>query len=501
MVNTNQKTGIKPRVIVLGLDGASWNVLNPLISAGKLPTFATLLRDGSYGPLKSVIPPVSVPAWKCYSTGKNPGKLSAYGMLTLDLKKRKFSVPMSNYFKDKDIWDYLGEREYTSCVYNMFSTHPASQINGHLISDMPNERGFYPKELKEEIEGRFGSIYSEPKFTTDREKSYLGVLNDIRLNFDVLTYLIERFDHHFIHTSIARTDGIQHFFWRDMETKDPKFGKNIENFWIEIDRLLSNLLNLLKNKYGDNFYLFIISDHGFEGVNYRFNMGDWLVKHGYLKLNRTGKIIRTLFPFRKQVDFMFPLLDRLTDIVRKGSGDKQTRRGIRGLLLEALANESVYDWEKSSIIPLEGDCLYANNLKLTPSQIKNLVQKLTEEISGMKTPDGEPMVSEIYKGKELYGAESAPDIIILGRNVHIYNAPIVKLAWSKPSADKWTGKHGLYGVFIAYGADIKKGHKIENATIYDICPTILDRFSLAMPDDLDGKILDDIFQTSSVKQK
>jgi predicted AlkP superfamily phosphohydrolase/phosphomutase len=174
------------RVVVVGLDGASWNILNPLIGNGKLPTIEKILREGSYGSLKSILPPVSVPAWKCYSTGKNPGKLGVYDMLVFDFEHKKLRVPSSYYFKSKEIWDHVGNQGDISCVLGMFATHPAREIHGCMISDMPNERGFYPKELKEELEERFGYLYVEPKFTTEREDTYFKVLEGFEREFDVL---------------------------------------------------------------------------------------------------------------------------------------------------------------------------------------------------------------------------------------------------------------------------------------------------------------------------
>lgn len=63
------------KLIVIGLDGATWEIINPLIESGKLPTIKNLLEISCHGKLESIVPPISVPAWKCYSTGKTPAKL------------------------------------------------------------------------------------------------------------------------------------------------------------------------------------------------------------------------------------------------------------------------------------------------------------------------------------------------------------------------------------------------------------------------------------------
>ena len=81
---------MKRKVFVLGLDGATFDVIKPLIEKGLLPTLKKLLEEGTHIPLTSSIPPVTVPAWKCYSTGKTPGKLGVtVRLLQLDLFGRQ----------------------------------------------------------------------------------------------------------------------------------------------------------------------------------------------------------------------------------------------------------------------------------------------------------------------------------------------------------------------------------------------------------------------------
>lgn len=114
----------KTKVLVIGLDGATWNLLKPWSREGVLPTFKRLMEKGVYGNLRSSIPPVTFPAWKCYSTGKNPGKLGVYLFLKLDMENKKFYFYSSRDFKSKEVWDYLGGKGYKCGVINMPGTYP-----------------------------------------------------------------------------------------------------------------------------------------------------------------------------------------------------------------------------------------------------------------------------------------------------------------------------------------------------------------------------------------
>ncbi|RLE47527.1 MAG: hypothetical protein DRJ18_03130 [Candidatus Methanomethylicota archaeon] len=76
----------KLRVIVIGLDGATWKLIKPWAEEGKLQTLKRLMEEGAYGELKSTIPPITAAAWASLLTGKNPGKTGIYDFLYLKVK-------------------------------------------------------------------------------------------------------------------------------------------------------------------------------------------------------------------------------------------------------------------------------------------------------------------------------------------------------------------------------------------------------------------------------
>ena len=120
---------INLKTIVIGLDGATWNLIKPLVDKGKRPTIKKLMEGGCHGKLESSIPHVTFPAWKCYSTGKNPGKLDVYWWMNVDLSNRRFRVNMSSSFKSNEIWDILARHRYKSGVIGMPTTYPTKTIN------------------------------------------------------------------------------------------------------------------------------------------------------------------------------------------------------------------------------------------------------------------------------------------------------------------------------------------------------------------------------------
>ena len=145
------------KVLVLGFDGGSWNILNGMLKNNNLKNFKKLIDNGCYGSLESTIPPATYPGWKCYSTGKNPGKLGVYGFLRLDMENKKIIPNDSTSFKSKEIWDYLSSKNISVGVINMPTTSPPKKVNGFMISHslIDTKRYTYPKELEDEIVEKF----------------------------------------------------------------------------------------------------------------------------------------------------------------------------------------------------------------------------------------------------------------------------------------------------------------------------------------------------------
>lgn len=483
------------KVFVLGLDGGSWNVLMPLIEKGKLPTFKKLLERGSYGKLKSIIPPISVPAWKCYFTGKDPGKLGVYAFLKFDPKTYKMKVADSRDFKSLDLADILNMHGKKVVLYKMFSTYPAKKVNGVMVTDFPNlPKGTYPEGLHEEIKSKFGEIFNNIAFTTDRVNTYKIVLEETKKDFEVIKWLITENDPDFVHMSVPHTDGVQHFFWRDMLDSDSPYHYYIERMWVLVDRLIEDLLGFLEST-GDNWYFFIMSDHGFTECRYRFNIASWLIKKGYLKLTLKGKLMRAGSKIIS-LDTAYKFVEKVIKFGNEKLKIKRLKWGVQHKLAGDILYQ-VIDFRHTKIIPVEGQLLYLNHELIKSEDERNeFVQTIIKELTSIKRPDGEPFVSEIYDGHQLYN-EGAPDIIIVPNQTYVYSLPFIHAEWDVPSEGKWTGTHELYGIFIAVGGGIKENYEVKNAKLVDLMPTILYLYSMPIPNDISGKVLTEIFENES----
>jgi len=169
-----KKTSLGP-VIILGIDGADWNIINPLFERGKLPHLARLVEEGSSGVLETIRPTKSPVIWTSIATGKNMQKHGILDWVYIDDNNNQ--IPYSgDDVKVKTFWEILGEDNFTTGVINWFCTFPAEEVNGYLISDrfrvsidqyLTEEDVTYPPELKD-------AVY--PKVVKVEDKKYLELI-------------------------------------------------------------------------------------------------------------------------------------------------------------------------------------------------------------------------------------------------------------------------------------------------------------------------------------
>jgi predicted AlkP superfamily phosphohydrolase/phosphomutase len=116
---------VNDRVLVLGLDGATLDVIEPLARSGRLPHLAKLMEEGAWGVLESTLPPVTIPAWVSMMTGKNPGRLGMYDLL----KRQGYGVEPNGYCYSKHVplWHTLNRYGIRTGVMNLPGTYPPEE--------------------------------------------------------------------------------------------------------------------------------------------------------------------------------------------------------------------------------------------------------------------------------------------------------------------------------------------------------------------------------------
>lgn len=477
-----------PKTIVIGLDGAGFHLLDQWLNEKDLPTLTRLMEDGVWQRLRSSYPPVTSPAWRCYSTGVNPGKHGVFWWEQFDRDSRSLTVPDSSSYNAKDVWDYLGAQGFTSAVVNMPTTYPPEEINGWMISGGGFEENYtFPFGLQDELEEQIGykNNLAVPKRTVKDDPDRIMETNNlIDLRFQAAKYLRETYQPDFLHLSLFITNSIQHYVWGGEATK---------RMWQCVDRNISELL-----KKEDN--VIIMSDHGSMKIDTVFHINTWLEQEGYLKTTRsTSDALHTL-GLNKEALITYTERLGLKDVAKRVAPKKlieQIPDSQGGVGRDA--KEDKIDWEGSVAFASGQGPIYVLAYGPRREQIKSEIQSKLEKVT---SPDGTPIARNVYDAAEVYEGpylDSGPDLVIdQADGVHIPDVIGSPKLFVDPEEWKWESENHRDGIFIAHGPDVADEGKLDSQpTLYDLTPTILHRYGLAIPSDLDGNVIRDLFDSDS----
>jgi len=523
----------KAKVLCIGLDGATFDLIRPWVEAGKLPQMKKIMLNGVWGELESVIPPISAPAWTSFMTGKNPGKHGIFGF-----KKEKQGTYQEIFvnrklIKSKSLWKRLSDDEQKVIVINVPLTYPPEEVKGCLVSgmDAPSKKSpyTYPSELKNEIEKVTGNKYKIHLhlggylINEKRKKQALEeVMSVIDARVKVAEYLMQKHQWDFFMIKFDNPDQVQHYFWKEMNQKESPLQEAILKIYQHLDSILARLI-----KYMDkDTTLIVLSDHGAGPVNNkRIYINEWLRRNGmYFTKDHTCVRRKGLGGRFKVKKLLAKLLDKAYFTAGKIISYRiRDRLGIFLPTLKGRFRSFTFglntDWTKTKAYSGGNpNAIYINLEGRKPSGIVKLgeeYEQLRDEIiRGLKylidPENGEPAFEHVYKREEIYHGpdlEGAPDILLYPRNFSDYtlgkeilndvHKPVIAY---HPSPKGITGNHRLKGIFLIQGPSIKSGEFIKGMRIIDLFPTIYYLLGLKVPDDIDGRILTSIFCSEWISQ-
>lgn len=467
------------KTLVIGIDGSCMDLIKQYSNDGKLPTFDKLMKEGSYGNLESVTPPLTIPAWNCLASGKNPGKLGCFSFVQKDRESYDFKIYSSQVKREKSVWDILSDHGKEVFVFNAPNVITAYKINGFMVAGFLcpfEEKRTYPVDLRKKLnslgydEGNDGLEFI---VIGDHERSE-KLKNMTERHCKVISHFLNNnWDFGFV--VLTELDGIQHRFWKKKDL--------LLEHYQNMDKKLSKILNKLNN-IEDEINIIIVSDHGFGPNNRMFLINEWLVNKGLLEVKKESTFVLTntmiryikgpnilkLIRLMIKVPFFMPIYKKLYF------------NAVRTPIL----------WKKSKAFSYGNwGTIYINMELVKEDEYEQLRSKIIEGLQEISV--------KAYRKEELYHGEYldiAPDIIIqIDDYVNSVNG---KVGYNKEFMEGFPqdGYHRKNnGTFIAWGPKIKKNFNID-AQIFDISPTILHIFGIPIPEDIDGKVLKEIFTGS-----
>ncbi len=505
------------KVVVIGLDGATLDIIRPLVEQGRLPALASIMTNGVYGDLKSTIHPITPQAWTSFLTGKKAGK---HGIFDFSRRKKdSYDIEFVNASarKAESIFSILSRAGKKVGAIAIPFTFPPEKVNGFMLSgmDSPGEdaRAFYPARLYNEIKREFGHYHihlaSPVGRTIDQERFWKDVKIEDKNRTGISKYLMKRYPCDLFMTVYNNTDRVAH-----QHLDEGVYGRIQNGMGFEGDLLVKTYENTdahvgtLLTDLDENTSVIIMSDHGSGPIKKVFFLNRWLEKNGFLAYRKKGQS-----PVERAVQQARFLAKRF--LPRSAKNFIETRFGGVRDKVESMLSFSDIEWEKTKAY---GFGMYGNiyvNLKgrepkgvVEPGrQYEDLCDQIIEDLTCLTDPDtGEKIVEKVYRREDLYDGpyvEDAPDLLIgwddyayytsvtLGKEKREIFGPHMNIDCSEY---KHVGTHRLNGTFMVMGGKIKTGSEISDAGICDVAPTILYMLGEAIPDDMDGRVLTEIFE-------
>jgi predicted AlkP superfamily phosphohydrolase/phosphomutase len=523
----------EPKLVVIGLDAATWTLIRPWMAEGRMPHLARLMKDGVSGSLESVLPPITPPAWTSFMTGKNPGRHGIFHFVETEHGGYAMNYANATSRRSPTVWKLLNDAGYTVGTMNIPFTYPPEKLNGFQISgmDTPSESSpfIHPPELRDELLRHLGQIQLDLRFLssmTSDERRYqvLAEMEQLDRQWSkAALYLLENHPQDVMMFVFMSIDTVQHYFWQYMDKDhflhDPglaaKFGDAVRNVYERLDAAAGEIISRLSPETA----VFVVSDHGGgPTVDRTIFLNRYLAQLGLLHYKQSAvsplrslwnKILRAGFSAlratlnsrqKSKLAEMFPKLHKKSELAYSSFTSIDWTR-TKAYCSEVLASPPSI-WINLKGVKPQGI--------VEPADYDSLVTHIIEKLGELKDPrTGLPVINRVYRRHEVFHgpfAHEGADLILDWWSENSLfstqpsfpeetnNPPLVIREHGPTDKSEWGGTHRLQGIIVGRAPVFAVGKEIQNAHLIDIAPTILHLLGAPVPADMDGRVLTEVFQ-------
>ena len=497
------------KLLIIGIDGATFDLIHPWAAAGHLPHLNSLLQGGVHAELASTLPPVTSPAWPTFMTGCNPGKHGVFDFI--QPQGADFSLVNSTKIQQPTIWQRLSRAGYQVGALNVPVTYPPRPLDGFMVSGILSPRDgqiCYPADLISRYRKRLGAYRVAPdvQYKAGIENKYVEDMYDlIRSQGDWALALMDGEEWDVLMVHFIALDVMMHALWRFMDENHPRhepgpFQHAIRDGYKLVDQYIGRMLEQLP----EEATVLVMSDHGFGPLQQIVNLNVFLMEKGLLRLKRDALTRLKALAFRlgmtpARVYHMVETMG-LQNLATRVS--KNTRNQVVG---KFLSFDSV-DWSRTVAYSMgHVGQIYLNVAGREPQGIVTEAdyderrREVIDALGELRDDDGRPLVSKIIAREETYHgpySQLGPDLHVVLDDYNMIAFPLFatnnQIVTDQIRGD--SGCHRREGIFIAHGPGIRQSEQLADASILDLAPTIMALLGEPVPQIMDGRVLERIFK-------
>jgi len=498
------------RVLVIALQEATRDLIDPWVEQGRLPNIAALMRTGASGHVHAQAPLITPHSWANILTGVDAGRHGVF-----DYWQRGadgvFHETSTASLRAPPIWARLCGTGLRSTLLNLPMTWPPPELDGVVVAGrphaMPSRKLFSSSDLHDRLIAARGSYRADSTTPGGRRKADFIDLFDIETprTSEAFEFLLNAEEWDFAMAYFVDVAMAQHYFWADMLAgNDNPYREVIASAYRNVDAAIGRLVRAA----GRDAVVFVISECGAGPLAFGINLKKWLEQQGLLRARRG--LLTALKQFLED-----DLLPAATRIVPPTLRAALTNRSFapRHLAFGSGPKPDL-DWSCTKIFSCgkEGN-LFVSLAGRDPGGIvqpgdeyDELLEFVTRALGTLRNPDsGAPVVASVTRPQQLYtgpAVEFAPDLIVdwtdgayMTTEMGRASGEVFVERWRKGMSWPTTGSHRHDGVLIASGPRIAAGAQIPGASQFDLLPTWLNLLDQPVPGGLKGRVLEELLES------
>jgi predicted AlkP superfamily phosphohydrolase/phosphomutase len=487
-----------PVLTVIGLDSATFDVVDPMLAAGELPHLGRLCEAGARGVLRSTTHPLTPHAWATIVTGVNAGRHGIWDFTERDESGYQLRLVNGSFRRAPAVWDRLRRSGRRTGIVNVPFTWPAPEVDGFAIAGFDaaaREQGLtHPDALGEELRRRFGSLELDNRFPLTEGALDLDLVRRAAAQkVEIVTWLAERFDPELLFVVFMAADHIHHLCWTEWEAD------GLASPVAEVYRILDEAVGALAGLAGDGNVM-VVSDHGAGPLHGVVNLNAWLAAEGFLAYETGGGVAG-----KKLLGEVLELRRYLPERLRYAA--KQRLPGLRDRAIER-GDYTVLDWSRTQafsygtfgnvVVNVRGR--EEHGIVEQGDEYERVRDAIATRLGELEGPNGERIVARVHRREDLFdGPELAkvPDLLVefdryawLGKgNLKTRSDSLWDEIEIEGGGDhSYVGSHRHEGIVVLSGPAVAQGAPV-GGNLVDVAPTLLYLMGEPVPADLEGRIL------------